>query len=61
MQLVQSKNDVMRIVDDVLTLATLTSLYVCNEKKLGLKCTKFYVFMHSGCHGNIHDIHNFVS
>ena len=41
----QSKHNVMRIVDDVSTLMTLTSLYICNEKKLGLKFTKFYVFL----------------
>ena len=41
----QSKHDVMRIVDDVSTLMTLTSLNHCSEKKLGLKFTKFYVFL----------------
>ena len=41
----QSKHDVMRIVDDVSTLVTLTSLYHSSEKKLGLKFTKFYVFL----------------
>ena len=35
----------MRIADDVSTLMTLTSLYHCSEKKLGLKFTKFYVFL----------------
>ena len=35
----------MRIVDDVSTSMSLTSLYICNEKKLGLKFTKFYVFL----------------
>ena len=39
----QSKYFVLRIVDDVSTLMTLTSLYQCSEKKLGLKFTKFYV------------------
>ena len=43
--MVQSKHDVMRIVDDVSTLMTLTSLYHCNEKKLELKFTKFYMFL----------------
>ena len=41
----QSKHNVMRIVDDVSTLMTLMSLYHCSEKKLGLKFTKFYVFL----------------
>ena len=40
----QSKHEVMRIVDDVSTLMTLMSLYHCSEKKLGLKFTKLYVF-----------------
>ena len=44
-QLVQSKHDVMSIVDDVSTLMTLTSLYHTCEKKLGLKFTKLYVFL----------------
>ena len=39
----QSKHDVMRTVDDVSTL--MTSLHDCSEKKLGLKFTKFYVFL----------------
>ena len=39
------KHDVMGIVDGVSTMMTLTSLYICNEKKLGLKFTKFYVFL----------------
>ena len=41
----QSKHGVMRIVDDVFTLMTLTSLYHCSEKKPGLKFTKLYVFL----------------
>ena len=41
----QSKHDVMKIVDDVSTLMALTSLYHCSEKKLGLKFTKFNVFL----------------
>ena len=40
----QSKHDVMRIVDDVSTLMTLTSLYQCSEKSLGLKFTKMYAY-----------------
>ena len=43
--LVQSKHDVMRIVDDVSTLMTLTSLYICNENNLGLNFTKSYAFL----------------
>ena len=35
----------MRIVDDISTLMTLTSLYQCSEKKVGLKFTNFYVFL----------------
>ena len=35
----------MIIVDDVSTLMTLTSLYQCSEKKLGVKFTTFYVFL----------------
>ena len=41
----QSKHDVMRFVDDVFTLMTLTSLYHCSKKKLGLEFTKFYLFI----------------
>ena len=41
----QSKHDVIRIVDDVSTLMTLTSLYHCSEKKLILKFMKLYVFL----------------
>ena len=41
----QIKHDVMKIVDDVSTLMKLTSLYICNKKKLGLKFTKLYVFI----------------
>ena len=41
----QSKHDVMTIVDDVSTLMTLTSLYQCSEKKLGLKFAEFYAFL----------------
>ena len=35
----------MKIVDDVLMLMTLTSLYHCDEKKQGPKFSKFFVFL----------------
>ena len=41
----QSEHEGMRIVDDVSKLMMLTSLYHCNEKKLELKFTKFYMFL----------------
>ena len=41
----KSKHDVMKIADDVSTLMMLMSLYHCNEKRLGLKFSKFYVFL----------------
>ena len=39
-QLMQSKHDVMKIVDDVLTL-TLTSIYHCSEKNMKKERLKF--------------------
>ena len=41
----QSKHDVMKNIDDVSTLMMLTSLYLSNKKKLGLKLSKFFVFL----------------
>ena len=40
MQLMQSKHDVIKIVDDVLTL-TLMSIYHCSEKNMKKERLKF--------------------
>ena len=40
----QYKHDVVKSVDDVTTLMMLVSLYHHNEKKLGPKFSKLYVF-----------------
>ena len=56
----QSKHDVTRIIDDVSTLMTLMSLYHSSEKKLGLKFTKFYVFLEVFLEAQFVHIHGFL-
>ena len=43
--MIKSKDYVMKIVGDVVTSVTFTSLYHCNEKDLGLSFSKFYVIL----------------